>query len=539
MFKTRKRTALSITVISLVALALAALFIYLFRTTPNGNLYISKDSDMKPEKVVKLLRDAEAKNDTFPDIQFTYDFHVDCEIDNATYRFGTVNVIAFTGRGTPDAKGHRTNTYTSIKEGTTQDSRSESFYFNNGKTYAMRFGKYYWSEMAEENFLPYTNYSSISANTDFLSEIFFNKAVVYERFKGITEICFTDEAVYLDNGIITFIGLDKTDYEYEVTDVLLTVIIAKNGTIAEKHLTFNVEYYSKSEPDNVLTYEGDFAYTLDKTSDITTNEQNKSDSYQQISNIQLLSSLTESGYLILSNQPGFDVTYKKQITVTDSSGEEYSYDGALNVVAVKNGDKLSYSSIDTEKHFIDEEFHNTVGIFVNDSGYTERAYDYIKGEITSAVDNRENDYTSNELISIIMEAIAAERLFEDDISSVSTISEDGHTVTYSVRLVGVANKNFAGYLVDFFTKDGESFLDVTSLAFNSTRCDVQITVRKSDGCIMQQIIDYAATLYGTSGMSGAITVEGRCEMTVNATGDDLALLDVDDFAAEVEKNKAE
>lgn len=534
--KVLKRIGFS-TLAVVVLAALIVLFIYLFRTTPNGNIYLSKDDELKPEKIVQLINDAEAKNYAYPDIQYTYDFHVDCEIDGKNYRFGTENVVAFTGIGTADAKGHRINTYTSIKDGTKQQSESESFFYSNGKVYSKRFGKNYWSEMASENFLPYTEYSSISANADFLSAVFYENATVYELFKGVTEICFTGSSDYLTNGIITFIGLDKTDYKYEVSDVLLTVLIAKNGSLSEKRLTFNVEYYSEDDPDNVLTYKGDFSYTLNKTSNITVNERNKADNYAEISNINLLSSITETGYLILSNQSAFDVTYKKQITITDASGAGYFYDGALSVVAIKNGSALNYSSIRTERYTIEKDVHTSIGTFIDENGYTERSYDYIKNETTSSVDNRAHDYTADELMNIIMEAIAAERLFEDEIASVSTLSEDDTTVTYSVRFVRDANKYFAGYLAEFFAEDDDASFDVDNFGFTSNKCDIYITVRKSDGCIMKQIIDYSATLLGMSGMSGSITVEGIFEMTVNATGADVTLLDVNDFNAEVENNK--
>jgi hypothetical protein len=506
-------------------------------TTPSGKMYFSKDKGVSFEKASTLIKNAQEKTDSFPDIQYTYAFFVECETKEQLFKLGTENVISLSGRGTENAKGHRVNTLNSLKNGTMTKTDSEEFFYGTGKIYTKRFGKFYYSEMPLSEFIPYTEYSTMSVNTDYLNEIFYNNVTVYNRFGDVTEIAFTKPEKYLTDAIISFIGLDKTDYKYTIYDVVLSVIIEKDGHLSEKHLTFNVDYYYESDPDNVLTYKGDFAYTVNKTAGIEVAERSKANNYQPVTNIHLLSSLTLNGYDVLTRQDAIDVTYKKYIKATDLSGTEYLYDADLRITAAMKNGLLHFSSIDTENFKKDESFFNTVGIFINENGYTERVYDYIKNETENSTDNKEHTYTNDQLWKVIIDAIAAERLFEEEILSIATKEEDAESVTYSIRLDPNSIKTFSTYLLETFKEGDEEGLDTTQYGFSCDKCTVEIKVRKGDGCILNQLIDYDATLYGLMS-GGEIHIEGRCEMTVNSTDANLPLLNVSDWQSIVDENKA-
>ena len=529
-----------------VILLLCTLFSLSACMTPSKKLYTSKEKNAKADKVTRLLRDAEAKTDGVKDIKITYSFFVECEVAKDTvYKLGTENIISVKGKNTDGMTAHRKNTFTSLKNASVTQSESEDFYYSDKTIYTKRFGKYLYSEMSGEDFIPYTEYSDISVNTDFLSEIFFNKATVYNRLGGETEIAFEKPEDYLKDGIISFIGLDQTDYIYEVNDVILTAIIDKNGYMAEKHLTFTVDYHTEESPDNVLTYEGDFSYTADRKSDFKVEAYNKANSYRHFSNIKLLSSITEQGYAKLFESTAISATYSKVIKATDNKGNEFNYSALLDLRSALRGDTHYFSSIDTENMLKDYEAkediksHDTVGVFITESGYSERSYDYITDSAGQSVDNREHDYTTAELYTLMMQTLGAEQLFEDEISSVSVQSETDTEIVYSVVLNNMATKYFAGYLFEVFSDSSDGAVDVDQLGFTPTKCDIFITVRKSDGCLLKQIIDYEAELFSITDAIGTISVSGKCELTVNSTEDNFEMLGITDYENTVNSNKSQ
>lgn len=511
--------------------------------TPSGKMYRSKKSDLTDSEILSLIRTAEDKNNSLENILYTYDFHVDYKLKGTKYSFGTQNEIAFTDLGTDSAKGHRINTYTYLNNENQQETKSESFFFDNGKIYTKRFGKYYWSEMKQESFIPYTEYSSLSANTDFLSEVFFEKATVYTLFGGDTVICFTkqtkEQKEYLSEGIISFVGLDQTEYEYSVDDILLTVKIAKDGFLTEKVLTFTVEYYDKDEPKNVIEYDGEFSYKLNQTDSITVQEKDKSNLYSKIENIELLSSITNAGYIKLLNLP-FDIAYSKEITVSMGSEQMY-YKAALDVKSLKTEDSLTFSRINTEKMTIntqerEENKHLTAGAFINGDEYKYLSYDYI------SKDKTENNTTTEELSDFVtgaVEDVAAERLIdESEIISVAVEYENDETVTYRVDVTADVKRSYAAYFYAYFQADDSTTLDFSKISFSLERFNLLITIRKSDGCLMKQELEYTAKITPISG-GGTITIKADCITDVKSTDENLTFLTPEDFNAEVEANKAQ
>ncbi len=507
---------------------------------PNGKNYRSKESNLDAEETAAIMRSAEAQHDALNNILYTYDFHVDYKSDGKKYRFGTQNEIAFTELGTENASGHRINKLTSVKNETQQTTKEESFFYENGKIFAKRYGKYYWSEMKQENFLPYTEYSSMSANTDFFSEVFYEKATVYNLFNGDTCICFTKQSEYLDEGIISFIGLDQTDYEYSIDDVKLIIMIGKDGLLTEKSLTFSVEYYDKSDSDNVIEFDGEFSYNLLQTEDITVQKKDKANSYSEISNIELLSSLTNAGYFKLSDLP-FDITYSKEVNITNiaKETEKLSYKASLNVKSLKTENNFKFSRINTEKLTIDTENrdeieHITAGVFINGDNYKYLSYDYTKSKEEAKTEKDSTDTEFSDFITGSIEEVASERLISDDeIIHVTVTNEDTETVTFKVDVTADVKRSFAAYFYAYFQSD--STINFEEVAFQSERFDFLITVRKSDGCVMKQEFKYTAKITLADG-SGSFKIDAECITKVNSTDENITFLTPDDFETEIKAN---
>lgn len=532
-----------------LTLILCALFSMTGCFTPSKKLYKSSEKySMTDEKgaksVTDILRAAEQKTDSLKDIQYTYSYFVEYESNKDTVKLGNKNVISIKDRNLPTMTAHRQNSYANLKNGaSTQQDQVEDFYYSEGAIYTKRFGKDYKSPMPAAGFIEYTEYSSLSVNTDYLSEIFYDNARIYKRFKGITEIAFTGAAEYLKNYIASFIGLNQTSYKYEINDVLLTVLIDKDGYLTEKHLKFNVEYYSEKDPNNVITYLGDFAYTVDCVKDFEVTPRPGNVTYQSIDNIHLISSLTDKGYEVLFNHTAISATYKKSVEINDEVGNKYTYKSNVDVRSLIKDGKCYYSSIDTEhllKNYTtetDEEKYDTVGIFVGDHGYSERQYDYLAtGEKKTVIDRAEHDYTANELYSVMSATLGAEQLAEGEIYSFSVLSEDTNTVTYSVIFTNASTKEFAGYLFDTFTSE---HINTQAYAFEFDKCDITITVRKSDGCLLEQIIDYKGTLVPLTAQQSKIIIQGKCEVIVNSTQNNFPLLTEQNFNDEVSANLAQ
>ncbi len=500
--------------------------------TPSRKMYLSKEKNASPDKVTALLSSAQGKNDSLDSIKYSYSYFVECEIEKGEIlKLGTQNVITIKNRNGENPLAHRKNTSSSLLGETIQQTESESFYFSDGKVYAKEFGKNYYSDMDFDAFLPYTYLGVHSVDTNFLNPALFSNATIYNRFGDVTEICFRSPAKDIESGIISFIGFDQTEYVYTLEDVILTIIIDENGYLAERHLTFSVDYYDESLPDNVLTYEGDFAYTLDQTESdkITVEQRNKADNYTYISNIQLLPSVTAAGYITLYNQSSLDVSYSKWVQISSSGGDVFTFETDSRIISSFEQNNIKYSSIDTGKlvKYGNIEAFSTAGAFIDESGYKERVYDYKKGEYTSNSDRAEHDYTELELKKIIFDTISAEQLHESEIYAVTLKSEDESSITYSINFTTDATRNFTAYLYDTFS-DGETTLNTSAFSYFLPRqCDVYVTVRKSDGCILKQTMDFKAE-FGIAGISGYITVEGNFDMTVNSTSAPDTYLSVQD-----------
>ena len=503
----------------------------------NDHWYVSLEKDVDMTAASKMIADAQAVTDAFPDIQYTYAFFI--ELDTPTgehFELGTENFFAFTGRGTEGAAGYRKNTYTSLRGDTlTTEQVSEEHFLTEGSIYTERFGKKYRSKMNDKDFVSYTEYSDIAVNKSYLSESNFSELTVYNLFGSEKEIIFTGANEYIQSGIIAFTRLDETKYTYELDNVKLSVRIAEDGSIAEKHLTFTIDYYAASNPTSYLTYFGDFAYTVDKTEGVEVPDRDRSVAYSEIENVALLSSITSQGYKRLIEIGSLDATYSKYIKVTDQT-KEYVFDADARITAAYVDGKLSYGSIDTEYYSKESKKHNTTGIFQTPNGYSYRYYDYVTDTRSNDIDQAEAKYTDVQLYDLIAATLSTEQIFEDEISSISVLSETDSEITFNVRFNTLSAKLYAAYLVDTFSAS-QNTADLNNQALSIEKCNIEITVRKSDGCIMRQLIDFKGEITGLGNLSGIITVEGLFEMKVNSTEPNVTILTPEAFESEVNAQK--
>ena len=511
----KKITTRAISLLLLVAMLLS---LSACRTV-SGNGYTKKTELQGLGNSSELIASAQTKTDALESIGYTYAFFIELNAPNGDhFKLGTENNFLFSGRGTENPSGYRKNVYTSTEPDTVNVvTKDEEFFLNSGNIYTERFGKRYKCSMNEKEFLDYTEYSDMSVNLFYLDERNFSDATVYKLFGGRTEITFDGASDALNEAIIAFTGLNDTKYAYDVTDTALSVLIDKNGMLTEKHLTFNVTYYAVSAPNSTLTYVGDFAYTVDKTEGVAVPERNKSLSYQDMPHLKLFSSITGAGFDKLLSQNGLDVLYSKYIKVSEQSTKEYIFDAKAHITASYLGAQLCYGSVDTEYSSTEKKAHNTTGIFQTPSGYSYRFYDHIEGKRNPDIDQPEAKYDESQLLSLISSTIRSEQLFEEEISSVSVKAEDEASVTFAIRFNNQAARVYASYLVDAFSTSTSSTADLNGQALTLNKCDIEVRVRKSDGCLLSEKIDFNAEIIGTGAISGYLTVEGAFVLSVLAT----------------------
>ena len=106
--------------------------------TPSRKMYLSKEKNASAKKVTALIADAAAKTNTISDIKYTYEFFVQCDINDTLYKLGTENVISIKGRNTENMSAHRINTSTGVKGETQTKSPSEEFFYSDGNIYTTR-----------------------------------------------------------------------------------------------------------------------------------------------------------------------------------------------------------------------------------------------------------------------------------------------------------------------------------------------------------------------------------------------------------------
>lgn len=487
--------------------------------TPNGKWYFSSEKDI--DKAKELLTDAESATAKIPDIDYTYAFFVECETADMTYRLGTENRFLFNARNTENVNGYRKNTYTSLQGDVSVSDTEEEFFLNDGSIYTNRFNGSFTSKITEQGFLQYTDESEISVNEGYLSPDNFTKVRIYNCNKGVLELAFSEANENITAGIVAFVGLDKTSYEYEVRDVLLTVIISSDGTISEKHLTFEIEYYDTKYPDSSLTYMGDFAFTVNSVSDITVPIRPLATKYTALPSIELLSAVTDKGYAALSKLTAIDATYKKYVKVQDTS-REYVLDSEVRFTAKQSGQSLLFGSMDFEKIISSSSSSNAKGIFLDSEGYHERSYDLKTSSHASKVDNPSQTGGASEMMGLIISTLSSEQLIDSDIATLTVKEETDSDITFSMRFTGNAARAYTQYLFDTFSGK-DSGVDLSSTVITPTKNEITVKVRKSDLCILKQTIEFSSVI------GGAITVEGSFSMTVNSLSQDLSVLTLADW----------
>ena len=511
MLKIIKRTLLAA-----LCLICAALILSACARTPGGKKYSSVTEDLNAAK--EAVSAASEKQKEFSDLSVDYDFALKCQVGDVTYTMGMKNTVSYLGRGTENEGAYRLNSVTrldGIKE-------NERFWLKDGYIYSKQYQTNFKAKGDVTAFLEYTADAQLSADEEYFNTESFAKGDLYACKDGTKEAVFTEAKDAIKEGIAVFIGLDQLSYVYEIEGVTLIVSIDENGHVCEKHLTFSVDYYSEQSPENVLTYEGDFAFKI-KTSvagEIEVLYPDLSLDWQELSDIKLLSSVTD-GYDVLGSFTGLDVTYEKYIKNSDLT-DEYYMQTNVHFTELYQDEKYKYGSIDSQTLSTPSTISkSSEGVFIDANGYHERMYDVINKKHKEAVDKAENPYSVYDMMSMVAATVSGERLLPEDIRNLK-VSEDGETIVFRYLYTSDAIVLYSEYLLSAFTGNSAS-AGLTASSVYVNKGEGSLTIRKSDGCLIGHTVDVSVLV------KGAIKLESQTKITVNSTGLDIDILDLDDW----------
>ena len=125
------------------------------------------------------------------------------------------------------------------------------------------------------------------------------------------------------------------------------------------------------------------------------------------------------------------------------------------------------------------------------------------------------------MMSMVVTSITGERLLAQDIFKV-TVTEDDEKIVFKYVYTSDAVILYSEYLLSAFTGN-TSGIDLSKSKIYVNKSEGEITVRKSDGCLIKHTVDFSVLV------EGVISLESKMTLTVNATGNDIDVLDLADW----------
>lgn len=478
--------------------------------TPSGKKYTDKSSDKEAASL--SVTQADAKTDAVSDIAYTVFYSLKYRDLTGEHTNGVKNVVSVSGKGSESVSSSVTNTY----YGTTAIV-NEYYAYKDGSAYCEMYGSGFSAAMAYTDFNTFIENQRYTVDKSFFDTQNFSKATAYTLSDGGKEIVFKTASAELSTLIAKFIGLHGSEYIYNIANIVMTVNVDADGNLIDKHVTFKASYHAENTPDKVVVYNGDFSHTVDKTSEVSVEMPSGYSKAQSVSSLTLLTKFT-SGYTVLSSVTDIDATYDRFIRNSDYTGAVYEKRDRVHFTeSYRNGNYL-YGSIDDRYILIEgEKSTSAKGMFLDADG---------KYHARNSNGDEENGvnppYSDEEFAEMVYSTLSAELVAIDDITNM-TVSEDSETITFKYAFKSTVIPSYAEYLLAAFSDNGEFGIDLDGVSYNAIKNESAITVRKHDGCVVSHTVDFAV-LFG-----GTLSVETKFDMTINATGNSVEVLELSDW----------
>lgn len=475
-----------------------------------GNRYKTKTNGM--DAATSALENAHTLTEAITDIEYAIALMVHCEYAGEIYDIGLKNAYYVTGKGSDSVNAYCTKTYYGI-----DGNIASAYYLKDGYIYTEFCNTLINAPMNENEFYDYVETTDMTAKTVFFERSYYSEGCYYTYSDGTSAVVMSGANDELGEMIASILGFSETDYSYTVEDIILRYNINIDGTISDCDLDFNIDYYDVMTPNNVITYDGEFGFSINATGNaVKVKSPQAGLDYHTVSSLEKLKLLL-SCYETLISYTSISAVYNRKVVNTDASDAKYSLDSTAKFTQSYLDEIYKYGSIDTEiSSTPNGETLSSVGIFVDGDGMYH--YRDLEGNNNS---DRENTYTVEEWLANFAATMTEEYFYEEDICKL-TVSEDEEFITFTYEYSDDAVPYYAEYLLDMFSENkGE--LDISGYMVTATKNSGTVKVRLSDGCLVYHSMEFEAFI------GYSICVSGTFSLEITAT-EDVDVLTTTDWA---------
>ncbi len=483
-----------------------------------GNRYKSK-TEGKDAATAEIDRALEL-TEQISDINYAISLMTHSDI-GSTYDLGYKNEYCITGRKTDDCDIYCTKTY----YGTT-GTEPAAYYLNDGYIYVDFCNTMLRAPADEQSFYDYVRSEAMTASTEFFDRKYYGDGAVYRYSDGTSAAVLTDGSEELGKLIADHIGVTAEGYAYDIEGMTLRYEIGADGIFKRCELSFKLEYYKVLEKNNTVTYDGSFGFEIKGVGgEVTVKKPQAGVEYSTVSELSMLPLLTGC-YEKLISLTDVAVRIERTVENSDYSGSDYKLTFNGNFTQSYRDGVYEYGSIDHESSKIkkagEDEVtsESSVGMFVDPNGI----FHYRELDRSKYQDGEEKQ-SAAEWLEYFAGTVSTEAFWSEELCCVS-VSEDGEFVTFNFSLTSDAVETYAKYLLATFSDDE------TNVKINNVYARINsgtVKVRVSDGCLIEHSMEFRATV------GGSIYVSGSYKLKVTATGDDVTVLDTDDWEMSLSK----
>lgn len=483
-----------------------------------GNRYSDKAEDFAAADA--LVEGAKAKSDAIADISYDIALMVKAEYGDKVYNLGVKNSYFATDRGSEESEIFCSKTYYGA-----EGNQVDVFYRHGGYLYIDFCNTLVRSQTSEKDFYTHISGKGYTASTDYFKSENFSEGCVYTYKDGSRAAVYSSPSEELKKTVASFLGLEGS-YIYEFSDTYLRCNVNPDGTVSSCRLDFKLDYYSAVNPEAVVTYDGEFACTVNTVGDtVTVRTPQKGVQYATVSDFSKLELLTK-GYEVLASFTSVSADYYRKVVNEDYAGNKYQLENTATFTQSYKDEVYTYGSIDVEKGLIskvdpdtdektDTESLSSVGIFIDADG----KYHY--RDLEDNDETKDMEGSAQEWLLSFGATISEEAFFEDDLASLEISEEDG-IITFTYEYSDEALPIYATYLLEAFAAEQGS-VNIGGQTVTPSRNKGVVKIRISDGCLIYHKVEFEALIGYTVKVSGDFT------LTVNTAGEEVDVLDTSDW----------
>ncbi len=444
-------------------------------------------------------------------ISLTYSYMSSTTVGGTDYNIGTRNIIKINRGEGQDTAINRMNYY----YGAEADS-SESYYYSNGNIYTSQYGALYTAPITEDGFMSFTDSTKYAIDRDFFDVNDFEEIRISERSE--------ENRVYYrlraDKGetmkkIVTYLGFDATEYTYSIKDIEYTATFTSAGLLLGEKMTFTAEYSDVQNPADAIVYEGEFTFTPNQIGNVSLYFPYTAEAVE-VEDMALIDRFSEKAFDVLESFTTLDAEYDRYV-YAEQDGAKYTLENHVHFTEAYRDGEYTYGSMDKQYYSTPYNTQSSEnGMFIDGDGY------HYRSTVADAdADSAELPYSELQMIYMVGDTLSAERPIDEDICDLK-VTESDTEIVYTFAYTEDAVRYYGEYLLSTFA-NAESDISLTGATIAVTQNNCTVKVRKSDGCVISQVLRYNVKF------NDEVTVVSKFDMKVNATGDSVEVFTLADW----------